>query len=332
LNTSDGKRLWVKTYDFKAYHHHEYNTSASSTPAVDADGVYITWATPDAVMVLAFDHDGKELWKQDIGKLAIQHGAGMSPIVIGDIVILGVYQEEEGPEGFLIGLNRKTGEKVWKVPRNRSGSAAYSTPALYTPKDGPAQLIFTSTSNGMTSLNPKTGAINWEMPGLFTLRCNASPVIYGDLIFATAGVGGGEKQAFAVQPGSKEKHTEPKVEYKLPRGPSNVPTPIVVGDLIFAWGDGGIVTCLKAATGEQVWMDRVGGNFFGSPVCINGRLYAIDSKGTVVVIEGSNQFKLLGKSDLGESSNSTPAVAGGVLYLRTISHLISVGGKKHTTL
>jgi outer membrane protein assembly factor BamB len=294
--------------------------------------VYITWATPDAVMVLAFDHDGKELWKQDIGRLAIQHGAGMSPVVVGDVVILGVYQEEDGPEGFLIGLNRKTGAKIWKISRNRSGSAAYSTPALYSPKGGPAQLIFTSTSNGMTSLDPKTGAINWEIPGLFTLRCNASPVIYGDLIFATAGVGGGEKQAFAVRPGSKEPRIEPKVEYKLARGPSNVPTPIVVGDLIFAWGDGGIVTCLKAATGEMVWTDRVGGNFFGSPVCINGRLYAIDSKGDVVVIEASNQFKLLGKSDLGEQSHSTPAVAGGVLYLRTISHLISVGGKKHTTL
>jgi hypothetical protein len=72
----------------------------------------------------------------------------------------------------------------------------------------------------------------------------------------------------------------------------------------------------------------VGGNFFGSPVCINGKLYAMSAKGEVVVIDASDQFKVLGRCDLGEPSHATPAVAGGVLYLRTQSHLISVGGKK----
>ena len=103
-----------------------------------------------------------------------------------------------------------------------------------------------------------------------------------------------------------------------------------MGDKIFAWGDGGIVTCLKAETGEQVWMERVGGNFFGSPVCINGKLFAMSAKGESVVIDAGDHFKVLGRNDLGEPSNSTPAVAGGVLYLRTLSHLISVGGKKAT--
>ena len=106
----------------------------------------------------------------------------------------------------------------------------------------------------------------------------------------------------------------------------------MVGNRIFAWGDGGIVTCLKADTGENIWMERAEGNFFGSPVCINGKLYAISGKGEVVVIEAADRFKLLARNDLGEPSHSTPAVAGGVLYLRTQSHLISVGGKKNTTL
>src|SRR5207253_2236383 len=167
--------------------------------------------------------------------LAIQHGGGTSPIVVGDVVLLGIYQEEEGPEGFLIGMDRKSGDTLWKCPRARSGSAAYATPVLYTPKNGPVEVIFTSTSNGMTSLNPKTGEINWEVSGLFTYRCVASPVLAGNLIFATAGLGGGEKQAFAVRPGSKQNKIEPKVEHKLTRGPSHVPPPIVAGDRIVAW-------------------------------------------------------------------------------------------------
>jgi len=172
--------------------------------------------------------------------------------------------------------------------------AAYATPLLYTPKEGPAEVIFTCTSHGMTSLDPKTGEVNWEVPGIFTLRCVASPVIVGDLIFATAGVGNGDRQAVAVRPGSKAKKIEPQVAYKLQPGPSNVPTPIVVGGRIFAWGDGGIVTCLNGETGEQVWKERVGGNFFGSPVCINGKLYAMSAKGENVRYRGLRPLQVAG--------------------------------------
>jgi outer membrane protein assembly factor BamB len=331
LNAADGKILWDRVYDFKPYRHHEFNSSASSTPTVDADRVYVTWSTPESVTVLALDHAGRELWKRDLGKLAIQHGGGASPIVVGDVVLLGVYQEEEGSEGFLIGLDRSSGRTLWKRPRATNGSASYATPMLYAPKDGPVEVVFTSTAHGMTSLDPKTGELNWEAPGLFSLRCVASPVLAGGLIFATAGEGGGGRQAVAVRPGSRQNRREPAVAYRLPRGPSYVPTPIVMEDRIFAWGDGGIVTCLKADTGAMVWQERVGdGSYFGSPVCINGKLYSVSAKGELVVIAASDQFKALGRSDLGEPSHATPAVADGVLYLRTLSHLISVGGKKLT--
>src|SRR5438067_628720 len=120
----------------------------------------------------------------------------------------------------------------------------------------------------MTSIDPKSGEVNWEVPDIFASRCVAGPVLAGDLIFAIAGEGGGgvgRRQAVAVRPGPKGARREPKVAYQLARGVSYVPTPIVVGDLMFLWGDAGIITCVKAATGEQVFMERLGGQFFGSP-------------------------------------------------------------------
>ena len=74
--------------------------------------------------------------------------------------------------------------------------------------------------------------------------------------------------------------------------------------------------------------ERVGGNYFGSPVCVNGKLYAMSAQGDLVVVETGDQFKLVSRSPLGELSHSTPAVSGGVMYLRTQHHLISLGGKK----
>jgi outer membrane protein assembly factor BamB len=326
VNASDGKIVWDRSYDFSGYKKHTLNSFASGTPAVDADGIYFTWTTAGALTALALDHNGKDLWSRDLGKYDAMHGGAGSPIVVGEIVI--VTNDQDGEGSFLAGLDRKTGEVRWKRPRNSSASAAYSTPLVYQPKDGPPEVIFTSTSHGVTSLDPRTGDLNWEVPNLFRARCVGSPILAKGLVFGTAGTGGGEKQAVAVRPGSKRDGTAPKVEYQVARGISYVPTPIASGDLLFLWGDAGVVTCLRAATGEQVWMERVGGNFYGSPVCVNGKLYAVGAQGEVVVVEASDQFKVLGRSILGERSNATPAVADGVMYFRTESHLISVGGKK----
>ena len=61
---------------------------------------------------------------------------------------------------------------------------------------------------------------------------------------------------------------------------------------------------------------------------MDGKLYAIDNLGEVVVIAAGDTFKVLARSPLGAASHSTPAVSGGIMYLRTVSHLVSLGGKQ----
>jgi len=68
--------------------------------------------------------------------------------------------------------------------------------------------------------------------------------------------------------------------------------------------------------------------FYGSPVWADGRLYCISRKGVVHVIAAGEKPEVLAANPLGEASHATPAIAGGVLYLRTFSHLIAIGGKK----
>jgi outer membrane protein assembly factor BamB len=325
LSTKDGKELWRRTYDFKPYHLHDFNAAAASTPTVDSERVYLVLPEDGRFIVAALDHEGREVWKRDFGAFPTQHGGSSSPIVVGDVLIIN--NEPEDAQGSLAGLDRKSGSILWQRKRN-SQACPYATPAVYQPAGGSPEVIFASTAHGLTSLDPKTGEVNWEADNLTKLRCVASPIIIGDLVYQASGQGDGGRQAVAVRPGSKKSGSEPKVEYRIARGPSYVPTPIAVNGRIFAWGDSGIVSCIKAATGDIVWQERVGGNFFGSPVCVDGKLYAISAKGEVVVIDAGDQFKVLGRSDLGEGSHATPAVSNGVMYLRTTSHLISLGGKK----
>ena len=119
----------------------------------------------------------------------------------------------------------------------------------------------------------------------------------------------------------------PSLVYEVRKQAPYVPTPVAKDGKVFLWSDKGIVTCIRSTDGEQVWQQRVGGNYSGSPIIAGNQLYCIDEDGVVVVLAAAEEFALLGKTALGEASRSTPAVAGGRLYLRTYTHLFSVGGE-----
>ena len=106
-----------------------------------------------------------------------------------------------------------------------------------------------------------------------------------------------------------------------------VPTPLSYGGHLFLWNDNGVVLCLdeKTLAGgkfEPVWTERVGGNYSGSPVCVNGLLYCVSEEGEVVVVRAAPKYELLGKSPLGERSHATPAVAGGKMFFRTFGKVL----------
>ena len=336
LDTADGRMVWQRDYPSKTFDQNTDNSFASSTPAVDADAVYVTWTTPEEVTLLALDHAGAEKWRRNLGPYVTKHGGGTSPIVFGDLVILANDQEDMNRmmgagravgKSFLVAVDRKTGETRWQAER-RTGLAAYSTPCVYQPEGGPPELIFTSTAHGITSIDPATGKVNWTVPDVFKDRCVASPVLAPGLVIAGYGFGNRGTLYVAVRPGSREKNLEPKIAWELQKPVPLIPTPLVKDGRLFLWYDDGMVACLNVATGETIWRERVGGSFYGSPVCVNNRLYGVSRAGDVVVLAAGDKYELLGKMPLGEKSQATPAVAGGVMYLRTLSHLYSLGGKK----
>jgi outer membrane protein assembly factor BamB len=324
LKTSDGSTVWERRYDSAKHVVNPANSYAASTPAVDADHLYVYWTTRDEITLLALDHSGKEVWRRTFGEFISEHGSGASPIVFGDLVVLP--NDQEGNSSILA-VDRKTGQTRWTLPRT-TAKAAYGTPAVYRPEGGPPELILTSNGHGVTSLDPKTGQVNWELKDAFSLRTVNSPVVASGLIVGTCGVGGDAKRLVAVQPGSKKDAQEPKLVWEQAKSIPYVPTPIARGDLLFLWTDNGVVRCLRSATGEQAWEARLQDLFYSSPVCADGRLYCVSRKGTCYVIAASEKYELLATNPLGEGSHATPAITGGVLYLRTFNHLISLGGKK----
>jgi hypothetical protein len=103
-----------------------------------------------------------------------------------------------------------------------------------------------------------------------------------------------------------------------------VPTPVCSGNRLYLWGDRGVVTCVAAADGAVLWRGRVGGTFSASPIVVGGTVVNVSADGEVVVIADGDAFEVLGRSTLGEPSRSSPAVAHGTLYFRSVGHLFAL--------
>ncbi|HEV8606040.1 MAG TPA: PQQ-binding-like beta-propeller repeat protein [Tepidisphaeraceae bacterium] len=323
INSTDGSIFWQKDFDSHTFKQHPDNSYAAATPAVDADQVYICWIAPESYMFYAFDHKGNEIWKKDLGTFKSQHMNGGSPILFEDMVILAVDQDA-ADKSYVIAMDRKTGEPRWKTPR-RSDTGASSTPCIYQPKEGNPQIIVTNKTDSLAALDAKTGKLIWDLPEVMRLRSVASPIVAGDLIIANCGEGAKNRVLVAVRPPDSPGQ-KPQIVYKITTTTSPyVPTPLFKDGRLFLWNDTGGVTCLKAASGEVLWEGKTSADFYGSPICVNDKLYGMSKKGELIVVGTGDKFELLARNPLNEMTHATPTVANGKMYLRTTSHLYSVG-------
>lgn len=325
IDVKTGESVWTREFPIHPYKIHARSSFASCTPTVDANHVYVAWSTPEQTVMMAIDHTGKTKWQRDFGTYASSHGFGASPILFDDLVILSVMQkkpEKKGPaiqNSHVFACHRLTGELIWDKLL-WSESVSYSVPCILAAPDRDTELILCSTAHGIFSLDPRSGNENWSID-VFDKRTISSPVLADGLIFGTTGSGSGGNYIVAIRPGP-----DPSLVYERRKQAPYVPTPVAKDGMIFLWSDKGVVSCIRTSDGELVWERRVGGNYSGSPIIAGDKVYCIDEDGTVVVIAAANKFQLLGKTPLGEPSRSTPAVAGGRLYLRTYTQLFSVGG------
>ena len=330
LNAVDGSRAWMREFPSTVHPLHSRSSFASSTPAVDAEHVYAAWSSPEKTTLICLDHGGETVWEIDLGRWVSQHGFGTSPVLYRDMVILFNSQDdaeklppgEMGGESHMMAFDRATGKELWRTPMT-SKIVSYSVPCIFESPEGQPEIVCCSTAEGIFALDPENGKMKWSFAP-FTMRTVSSPVIAAGLIFGSNGSGGGGNYVAAVRPGANGAPAE--LAYKFDRQANYVPTTLAHGDLLYLWSDKGIVSCIDAKDGNVHWQERVGGGYSGSPIRVRDRLYCMSDEGDCVVLAAGKEYKLLARNPLGQESRSTPAVSGNRLYLRTFSHLISVGG------
>ena len=119
----------------------------------------------------------------------------------------------------------------------------------------------------------------------------------------------------------------PGLAWTVEHGGNYLQTPLINGALAYFCYDNGILTVYQLSNGERVYQQRLGsgGGFSGSPVAADGKLYITSEDGATFVLAEGKEFKQLAKNELGETVMATPAISGGVLYIRGRNHLYAIG-------
>jgi outer membrane protein assembly factor BamB len=264
--------------------------------------------------------EGELNWQRILGAFTSQHGFGVSLMVYHDLIIL---PKDMMGSSSIMAFEKQTGKPVWTIPR-KERKTSYATPMILQREGFPDQLITVSGASGISAHVPETGEVIWTTEE-FPQRTVASPILAGGLIVASCGGGGRGSNLWAISPDGIGDVTQTHIKYERKKELPYVPTPISYGDWLFLLNDQGLLSCVEASTGKNLFTERA---FEGtttvssSMVCIDGKLYCVDESGNVAVIEAGPEFKILGKSTLGDRSHATPAVAGGRLFFRTFERLM----------
>ena len=324
FDADTGEERWQRTFEFEPHDQHKLNSAASSTPAVDADGVYVLWTSGGRLLALALDHDGEERWRRELGGFYSNHGSAVSPVLCGELLV--VANEHQGEDCFVTALDHRTGEPAWRIERQEKARwACYSPPFLHEPQGGVPVLLLASYAHGLTAIEPRTGALRWQADLGFKNRFIAAPCLAGDLLLVNTGSGDSGKECvvFDLAGGAAE---EPEVRYRPRRGLPYVPAAIAVDGVFHLFSDSGFCSGVEAASGERLWRERTEHRFFSSPVT-NGRTIYIGDRDGHLLSFAPGRHEQVGDLDLEAPIFATPALARGRMFVRTAEELVCLGAR-----
>jgi outer membrane protein assembly factor BamB len=312
---ADGAKVWETFAPAHAGYAHHKNGHASATAATDGSRIYASFGHA----LVAVDASGKLLWNQDLGPISNYHGPAGSPLLYRDRLIL---FQDQSAGAFIAAFDVRTGRQLWRTARD--ASVGWGTPIAV--RVGDHDEIIVNGQSRVQAYDPATGRELWSCRGT-TMEVIPTPVVGYGLVYCASGRAG---PTLAIRPGGQGDVTRSHVAWTSPRGSPFVPSPILVGTLLYTVNDmASIVTSLDATTGRTVWQGRLGvarrEGFSASPVAADGNVYFTNDDGETFVLRAGTTFDLVGVNRLGESVLASPALVDGRWYFRTSGHLMAIG-------
>ncbi len=131
----------------------------------------------------------------------------------------------------------------------------------------------------------------------------------------------------AIRPGATKNARKSHIAWEIRRGIPETPSLLYCRGKLYLLRNGGVLTCLEAATGKELFRERIGaaGQYIASPIVAGEKIIAASVRGVVTVIQVDDKLHVLARNNFGEKIFATPAVAENKIYLRTTGHLYALG-------
>lgn len=328
LDRRKGTVIWDKEIARqKAGHKQGYNSYATSTPATDGTRIYVPVCDG---RVLAVSGDGEVQWSNADFEYYSEHGLAVSPVLYEDLVLVAFDGSSPPPtpkvgwqvpwdKAVLLALDKHTGRVRWKGSRD-SSRIAHVTPQIAS-VEGQDQLI-SAAGDVIQGHDLKTGARLWTVasPGEGVVP---SIVLGEGLVFTASGFGA--SRICAVRLGGRGDVTRTHTVWESKEDVPKIASMLYVAPHLYLATETGVAKCLRAATGEVVWRERLGGKFSASPVWADGKIYFLAENGKMTVVEDGPAFQVVAQNELGETCCASPAISQGNLFLRTDKALYCIG-------
>ena len=271
------------------------------------------------------------IWRREDLPCRHYRGPGSSPVLHKDLVILTM----DGIDlQYLVALDKHTGKTVWKTDRSaewndldkdgkpdRGGDLrkAFSTPIVI--EAGGATELISSGSKASYAYDLTTGRELWRV-NTFAHSPATRPLFDKGLVFVATG--SGKSEYLAVRPDGRGNVTDTHIVWRTVRGAPRLISPVLVDGLVFLLGEGGVMRCVEAATGNEVWQERVAGECYASPIFGDGHIYCGDLNGKTTVLKAGRSFEVVATNMLDDGFMASAAVTGRALVLRTKTHLYRI--------
>ncbi len=307
----------------------DVNTYASPTPVIEDGRVYIHFGSFGTACLDT--ETFKTVWERRDLPCRHYRGPSSSPILFENLLILTF----DGADlQYTAALDKKTGETVWKTDRSADWSdlgpdgkpqaegdlrKAHSTPVITTVDGKP--LMISAGAKAAYGYDPRTGKEIWKATHK-GYSASWRPLVADGIAYLSTGYSG--FPMWAIKLDGQGDITESHIVWKYAKNVPRKPSPLLIDDLLFLLDDSGVVTCVESKTGEEVWKERIGGNFSASSIYADGRIYCFSEQGKTIVLKPGRKLEILAESQLDSGFMASPAVSGKSLILRTKSHLYRI--------
>lgn len=343
--TEDGKEFYALCVDFETgrvrfneplFHcespeplGNRLNSYASPSPVIEPGRVYVHFGSYGTACLDT--RTFTVLWKRNDLPCRHYRGPGSSPILFEGLLILTM----DGVDvQYLVALEGQTGRTVWRSDRSAEWDdldaegrpiaegdyrKAYSTP-IVVEANGRTQM-FNIGAKAAYSHDPRTGREWWKVRHA-GFSAASRPVYAEGRVFLPTGFG--RSELLAVRTDGSGDVTATHVLWRTMRGVPRMPSSVLVDGLLFMVSDSGTATCLEAATGREVWQERLPGEYAASLLYADGRIYAFNQTGVATVFRAARRFEVLATNKLEAGFMASAAVQGRALLLRTKTHLYRI--------